>query len=52
MKDGKYETVRLFDDAKPNLDALHQLESEFPDTKFESFFVDHDGSISRYKTTK
>jgi len=52
IKDGKYEMVRLFDDAKPNLEALHQLESEFPDIKFESFFVDHDGSISRYKTTK
>ena len=52
IKDGKYEMVRLFDDAKSNLEALHQLESEFPETKFESFFVAHDGSISRYKTTK
>jgi hypothetical protein len=52
IKDGKYEMVRLFDDSKPNLDALHELESEFPDTKFETFFVAHDGTISRYKTTK
>jgi len=52
IKDGKYEMVRLFDDAKSNLDALHELESEFPEMKFETFYVDHSGSISRYKTTK
>lgn len=52
IKDGKYEMVRLFDDSKPNLDALHELESEFPKMKFETFYVDHSGSISRYKTTK
>jgi len=52
IKDGKYEMVRLFDDSKPNLDALHELESEFPEMKFETFYVDHSGSISRYKTTK
>lgn len=52
IKDGKYEMIRLFDDAKSNLDALHDLESEFPDMKFETFYVDHSGSISRYKSTK
>jgi len=51
IQDGNYEMVRLFDDAKSNLDALHDLESEFPNIKFETFFVAHNGSISRYKTT-
>lgn len=51
IQDGNYEMVRLFDDAKSNLEALHDLESEFPNIKFETFFVAHDGSISRYKTT-
>jgi hypothetical protein len=50
IKDGKYEMVRLFDDAKSNLDALHDLEAEFPEMKFETFYVDHSGSISRYKS--
>ena len=51
IKGGNYEMVRLFDDAKSNLEALHDLESEFPNIKFETFFVAHNGSISRYKTT-
>lgn len=51
IQDGNYEMVRLFDDAKSNLDALHDLEPEFPNIKFETFFVAHNGSISRYKTT-
>lgn len=51
IKGGNYEMVRLFDDAKSNLDALHDLETEFPNIKFETFFVAHNGSISRYKTT-
>lgn len=52
IKDGNYEMVRLFDDDKSNLDALHDLESEFSNMKFDTFYVDHSGSISRYKTTK
>ena len=52
IKDGNYEMVRLFDDDKSNLDALHDLESEFPNMKFDTFYVDNSGSISRYKTTK
>lgn len=51
IQDGNYEMVRLFDDAKSNLDALHDLEAEFPAIKFETFYVDHSGSISRYKTS-
>lgn len=52
IKGGNYEMVRLFDDAKSNLEALHDLETEFPNIKFETFYVAHDGSISRYKSTK
>lgn len=52
IKGGNYEMVRLFDDAKSNLEALHDLESEFPNIKFETFYVDHSGAISRYKTAK
>lgn len=51
IQDGNYEMVRLFDDAKSNLDALHDLESEFPNIKFETFFVGHGGVISRYKSS-
>ena len=48
MKKGSYTIVRLFDDAADNLDKFLELQTEFPATKFEAFFVNHQGSISRY----
>jgi len=48
MKKGSYTIVRLFDDASENLDKFLELQKEFPATKFEAFFVNHQGSISRY----
>jgi hypothetical protein len=48
MKKGSYTIVRLFDDASENLDKFLELQTEFPTTKFEAFFVNHQGSISRY----
>lgn len=52
LKKGKYSVVRLFDDAKENLEKFIELESEFPETKFEAFFVDHQGSISRFNNPR
>lgn len=48
LKQTPYSIARLFDDASENLDKFLELQSEFPQTKFEAFFVNHAGSISRY----
>lgn len=48
LNKSSYSIVRLFDDASDNLDKFLELKSEFPQTKFEAFFVSHTGSISRY----
>lgn len=48
LNKGSYSIVRLFDDAADNLDKFLELQKEFPAAKFEAFFVDHKGSISRY----
>jgi hypothetical protein len=48
LKNGKYSIVRMFDDHSGNLDAFLNLNKEFPNTKFEAFFVDETGNIKRY----
>jgi hypothetical protein len=48
IKAENYSIVRLFDDAKDNLDKFLELRTEFPATNFEAFFVNHVGSITRY----
>ena len=44
-----YTKLRLFDDAPSNLQAFLSLRSEYPDIKFEAYFVNSDGSIRTIK---
>ena len=47
---GVYRRVRLYDDAKSNLDALLDLSAKYPSVSFEAYLVDGDtGNIKRYK---
>ncbi len=48
MKGGKYSIVRMFDDAKANLDKFIELHTEFPKVNFEAFLIHEDGRITRY----
>jgi len=45
---GKYVAVRMFDDAKANLDKFIELHREYPDVTFEAFLIHEDGRITRY----
>ena len=49
LKAANYGKVRLFDDAMANLKVFLKLQTEFPDTKFEAYFVKPDGSITTVK---
>ena len=49
LKAANYAKVRLFDDAMANLKVFLKLQTEFPDTKFEAYFVKPDGSIKTVK---
>lgn len=44
-----YTKTRLYDDAMSNLKAFLELQSEYPNIKFEAWFVNHDGSVKRVK---
>ena len=48
LKNGKYSIARMFDDHEGNLDAFLALSKEFSDIKFEAFFIDETGNITRY----
>ena len=49
LKTGKYTTARLFDDALMNVRGFLDLQDEFPDVKFEGYFVNQDGTIKTIK---
>ena len=49
LKAANYAKVRLFDDAMANLKVFLKLQTEFPGTKFEAYFVKTDGSIKTVK---
>ena len=49
LKKYKYDIVRMFDDAKANLDKFIELRIEFPKTSFEAFLIHEDGRITRYR---
>ena len=49
LKASNYTKVRLFDDAMANLKVFLKLQTEFPGTKFEAYFVKSDGSIKTVK---
>lgn len=40
-----YVKLRLFDDAMSNLQAFLSLRKDYPDIKFEAYFVNSDGSV-------
>ena len=44
---GNYSTVRLFDDSKENLREFLHLSSEFPEVKFEAYFVTPNGTVKK-----
>jgi len=41
--------TRLYDDAMSNLKAFLELQSEYPNVKFEAWFVNPDGSVRKVK---
>ena len=44
-----YVKTRLYDDARTNLKAFLDLQTEYPGVEFEAWFVNHDGSVRRIK---
>lgn len=44
-----YVKTRLYDDAMSNLKAFLELQKEYPNIKFEAYFVNPDGSIKTIK---
>ena len=44
-----YIKTRLYDDAMSNIKAFLELQSEYPDIKFEAWFVNPDGSVRGIK---
>lgn len=49
LNTNNYLKTRMFDDSMSNLKAFLALRSEYPDVKFEAYFVNHDGSIKTIK---
>jgi hypothetical protein len=45
LSSGRYNTVRLFDDAISNINAFLGLRKEFPSIRFEGYLVDHNGNV-------
>ena len=41
--------TRLYDDDMSNLKAFLSLQEEYPNVKFEAWFVNSDGSVKRIK---
>lgn len=49
LSDAKYNQARIFDDDIKNIQKFLELKSEFPETAFEAFYIDHSGNIHRFK---
>jgi hypothetical protein len=49
LRTGKFIRARLFDDSMLNLKVFLELKNEFPQIKFEAFYVNHDGSVRTVK---
>jgi hypothetical protein len=47
LRGGKYERVRFFDDAMSNITMFKAMSKHYPDVKFESYHVLHDGSVRK-----
>lgn len=48
IKKDSFEIVRMFDDAEKNLRGFLDLKQEFPNIKFEAFYIHENGRISRF----
>ncbi len=48
LKKYKYDIVRMFDDARKNLDSFITLSPEFVEVKFEALLIHEDEQITRY----
>jgi len=49
LKTGKFNKVRLFDDAMSNLKEFLKLRKTFPDIQFEAYLANHDGTVKVIK---
>lgn len=49
LESGKFDMVRLFDDAESNLRSFLSLKKDFPNIIFKAYMVYDDGSIKEYK---
>ena len=49
LKTDEYARVRLFDDHKENLDALLDLQREFPNVEMFAYLANQNGSVKRIK---
>lgn len=47
LRSGNYERVRFFDDAMSNITMFKALAKQYPNTSFEAYHVQHDGSIRK-----
>lgn len=47
LRGGRYERVRFFDDAMSNITMFKSLKKHYPNTSFEAYHVQHDGSIRK-----
>lgn len=48
LEKGNYSVARMFDDHEKNLKEFLALQKEFPNIKFEAFFVHENGNITRF----
>jgi len=46
LNTGKYNRVRLYDDSKTNLTVFKALEKEYPNVKFEAYYVGPEGQAT------
>lgn len=47
LRSGLYKRIRFFDDDINNLTSFKSLQKEYPDTSFEAWHVQHDGTIKK-----
>lgn len=48
LKSGDYKRIRLFDDSRQNLNSFMSLAKQYPDVKFEAWYVDSRGSATKF----
>jgi hypothetical protein len=48
LRSGQYDRIRLFDDSVQNLNSFMALAKDYPNVKFEAWFVTKDGSTKKF----